>query len=175
MDKMSSSDRSRVMSRNKGEDTGPELSLRRAIFAEGFRYRLHVKELPGSPDLVFPKFQAVIQIHGCYWHAHDCGRFNWPATNAEFWRNKLEKNRERDLKNLERINQLGWRQMTVWECAFRRGSEYAPSEVVEMVVGWLKNGSGNKVIPQDSDAISWGKLRHKKRPTDSELPPDLYS
>lgn len=147
MDKMSSMDRSRVMSRNRAKDTGPELSLRKAVFARGFRYRLYVKNLPGSPDLVFPKYKAVIQIHGCYWHAHDCERFSWPATNAEKWRKKFDRNRERDNENLKKINQLGWRQMTVWECAFREGSDYSSQKIVETVCNWLQSGTDNLELP----------------------------
>src|SRR5688500_15794308 len=86
------------MSRVRGKDTKPEMLLRRGLHACGLRYRLHPKDVPGRPDLVFPRHGAVILVHGCFWHGHDCPLFKWPATRAEFWRKKIEGNRARDAR-----------------------------------------------------------------------------
>lgn len=111
--------RRRNMSRNSGRDTKPELILRRGLHARGLRFRLYRKDLPGKPDLVFPKHRAVIQVHGCFWHGHDCPMFKWPTTRAEFWKEKIGGNRRRDLGTLEALHVRGWRVLVVWECALR--------------------------------------------------------
>ena len=107
------------MSRVRGRDTKPEMVIRRGLHARGLRFRLHCKDLPGRPDLVFPKYRAVIFVHGCFWHAHDCPMFRWPQTRKEFWRGKISKNLERDMIALSRLEDQGWRVLTVWECALK--------------------------------------------------------
>jgi DNA mismatch endonuclease (patch repair protein) len=111
------------MSRIRGKNTKPELVLRRALHRAGFRYRLHVKDLPGKPDLVFPSRRAVIFVHGCYWHRHSC-RFGKvrAKTNAEFWETKLHGNVLRDRRHRAAIQKLGWRVLVVWECELRSDS-----------------------------------------------------
>ncbi len=102
----------------KSKDTTPELHLRRALHALGFRYRLNVKDLPGKPDLVFPKHKVALFVHGCFWHGHECKRGRRvPKSNTEYWRDKIGKNRIRDRKNKKALEALGWRVLTVWECA----------------------------------------------------------
>ena len=114
--------RSRMMSNIRGKDTKPELILRRALHARGLRYRLHVKDLPGKPDLVFPKFRAVVFVHGCFWHRHPgCAKATTPATRVEFWQEKFRANVLRDQKNSERLTETGWRICTVWECELTNG------------------------------------------------------
>jgi DNA mismatch endonuclease (patch repair protein) len=117
VDVHSKATRSYNMSRIKGKNTAPEILLRRALHRAGFRYRLHVKELPGKPDLVFPSRKAVIFIHGCYWHRHRCryGRVR-AKTNAAFWETKIHGNVERDRKHVGALRRAGWRVLTVWEC-----------------------------------------------------------
>lgn len=112
--------RSEIMSRIRSKDTRPEMIVRRLLHKEGFRYRLHVAELPGKPDLVFVRQKKVIFIHGCFWHMHECrGQARVPKTNVEFWAAKLRKNKERDDKNLRELRQLGWSYLIIWECELR--------------------------------------------------------
>lgn len=109
--------RSEVMRAVKGKDTGPELKLRKALFALGYRYRLNAKDLPGKPDLVFPKHRTVIFVHGCFWHGHRCKRgARVPKSNRAYWTKKIAGNKARDKKNRKALEALGWRVITVWEC-----------------------------------------------------------
>lgn len=117
MDRMTPEQRHRCMSHIRSRDTGPEWAVRRLIFAMGFRYRLHVKTLPGKPDIVLPRHRKVIFVHGCFWHAHGCrsGR-RMPATHTKFWKAKFENNVRRDQAALRRLWQAGWQTLVVWEC-----------------------------------------------------------
>lgn len=117
------------MSRIRGGDTKPELMIRRGLHARGLRYRLHVRMLPGRPDLVFARHGAVILVHGCFWHGHDCQLFRMPGTRAEFWRSKIDTNRERDTKVHAALLATGWRVLTVWECSLK-GKRKWPFELV---------------------------------------------
>lgn len=105
------------------KETKPEMRLRKALHWMGFRYRLHDKKLPGSPDLVFPKYKAVIFVHGCFWHRHGCKQTTTPATRKDFWRAKFDANAERDKKNVSDLESAGWRVMTVWECELKNADE----------------------------------------------------
>lgn len=109
--------RSRNMSAIRGKDTRPEMIVRRIAHRLGCRYRLHRRDLPGAPDLVFPRLRKVVNVHGCYWHMHDCryGRVV-PRTNPEFWQTKREGNVARDCRNLAELHRLGWDVLTLWEC-----------------------------------------------------------
>lgn len=118
-DVVSSEVRSRMMSGIKGKDTKPELTIRRGLHARGFRYRLHDRKLPGRPDLVFPKYRAVIFVHGCFWHGHDCHLFKWPKTRRAFWQKKILDNKARDQKRVTALEAAGWKAIEVWECAIR--------------------------------------------------------
>lgn len=110
--------RSRMMSSIRGKDTTPELVLRKALHVRGFRYRLNARDLPGSPDIVLPKWGAVLFVHGCYWHRHHgCPKATMPSSNVAFWREKFAQNVERDRRNLADLLGLGWRVGIVWECA----------------------------------------------------------
>lgn len=108
--------RSRNMAAIKGKDTKPEMLVRRALHRAGFRYRLHVRELPGRPDIVLPKYRLVIFVHGCFWHHHRCPAFVWPKTRAAFWREKIEGNAKRDRKVRAALRASGWTPIVVWEC-----------------------------------------------------------
>jgi len=109
--------RSEVMSKIGSKDTKPELIFRKALFIEGYRYRTHVKELPGKPDIVLPKYKTVIFVHGCFWHYHEnCPEGRIPDTNSKFWKNKLIKNIERDKKHQKELEDMGWNVIVVWEC-----------------------------------------------------------
>jgi DNA mismatch endonuclease (patch repair protein) len=109
--------RSYNMSRIKGKDTKPEMLVRRFLHARGFRYRLHVKNLPGKPDIVLPKYKTVIFVHGCFWHGHQgCKFFVVPKTRTDWWLNKINGNVENDKKAFKALDELGWKVIEVWEC-----------------------------------------------------------
>lgn len=127
--------RSRLMAGVRSKNTKPELLLRRALHARGLRYRLHGAKLPGKPDLVFAKYQAVVFVHGCFWHRHSNCRFaTTPSTRSEFWTKKFSANIERDKRNVAALLENGWRIATVWECALK-GRDV--SRVAELVAHWL--------------------------------------
>ena len=123
-DVMSPEDRSRVMSRIRGKDTNPEMCVRRLVHSFGYRYRLHVRDVPGCPDLVFPSRRKVIFVHGCFWHRHGCrkGR-SMPSTRSGFWTEKLAKNVERDRRVRRKLRRMGWAVHVVWECQVRDSEE----------------------------------------------------
>ena len=113
--------RSYNMSRVKGKDTKPEMVVRRFLHAEGFRYRLHVKDLPGKPDLVFPKYKTVVFIHGCFWHGHEgCKYFVVPKTNTQWWQDKIEGTKQRDDKNYQKLREAGWNVIVLFECELKK-------------------------------------------------------
>lgn len=127
--------RSEMMSRIGPRDTVPELAIRQALHRLGYRFRLHRQDLPGKPDIVLPKHRAAIFVHGCFWHGHTgCNAFRWPKTNEEFWREKIVRNMVRDAEATSRLNAMGWRVLTVWECVTK------PKEVentVYKIALWL--------------------------------------
>lgn len=133
----SAATRSRNMAAIRGKDTKPELTLRRALFVRGFRYRLHERKLPGRPDLVLPKYRAVVFLHGCFFHGHECPTFRWPETRKDFWHLKISGNRARDRLTDAKLRGAGWRVLTVWECALRGRSRIPLSELVRLVETWL--------------------------------------
>lgn len=105
------------MSRIKGKDTHPEMMVRKFLFSHGFRYRLHAKNLPGKPDIVLAKYKTVIFIHGCFWHGHEgCKYFVVPKTRTDWWLSKIEGNRNKDIENRNKLEQQGWKVITVFEC-----------------------------------------------------------
>ncbi len=108
------------MSRVRAKDTKPELTVRSIVHAMGFRYRLHVRELPGNPDMVFPKRGKIIFVHGCFWHRHGkCKNTRWPKSRLDFWQPKLEANHARDAANRRALRKLGWEVLVVWECQLK--------------------------------------------------------
>ena len=123
--------RSYNMSRIAGKDTKPEELVRKYLFSKGFRYRKNVRKLPGTPDLVLPKYRTVIFVNGCFWHKHDgCKYFKWPKTNAEFWREKIETNIIRDSQQYAELKQLGYKVLIVWECQLK-------GEIKEEILNYL--------------------------------------
>lgn len=116
-DSLSASDRSIRMSLIRSKDTKPELVVRKAVWAAGFRYRLHGRGLPGKPDLVFTGLGTVVFVHGCYWHGHACQRGRIPKQNSGFWREKFAANQARDKRNVRQLRNAGWSVITVWECS----------------------------------------------------------
>lgn len=129
--------RSRMMAAIKGTNTKPEILVRRALHAAGFRFRLHVKNLPGKPDIVLPKYRTAIFVHGCFWHGHDCKNFRLPKTRTTFWRTKIRGNKKRDDEALELLKSSGWRVATIWECAISRGARKKDAKIAEKCAKWI--------------------------------------
>ena len=122
-DSVSPEVRSRVMSRVRSRNTSPELYVRRTVWAAGFRYRLHVKKLPGKPDMVLAKYCLVVFVHGCFWHHHGCAKDRRPASNREYWDRKLDGNADRDARHRSQLQEMGWTVVTIWECSLESGAE----------------------------------------------------
>jgi DNA mismatch endonuclease (patch repair protein) len=117
MDTLTRAERSERMSRVRSKNTKPEMAVRRLIHRMGFRYRLHARDLPGNPDMVFPKRRKIIFVHGCFWHRHGkCALTRWPKSKLDFWKPKLEENHRRDDKNRRALRRMGYEVMVVWEC-----------------------------------------------------------
>ena len=118
-DNLSKEIRSKNMSHIRSSNSTPEMIVRKYLFSKGFRYRKNVRNLPGCPDIVLPKYHTVIFVNGCFWHKHNCGRFVWPSSNVEYWIPKINRNIERDKENYEKLAALGWNVLIVWECELK--------------------------------------------------------
>ncbi|MFZ5733855.1 MAG: very short patch repair endonuclease [Pseudomonadota bacterium] len=129
--------RSRMMSGIRGKNTKPEMIVRKGLHARGFRYILHDKRLPGKPDLVLPKYRAVIFVHGCFWHGHNCHLFKWPKTRKDFWRQKIERNRFNDKKAAMALSAVDWRIGVVWECAVRSKNPEDLTAIIQSLTSWI--------------------------------------
>ena len=128
--------RSYNMSRIKGKNTKPEAIVRKYLFSRGFRYRKNDKRLPGTPDVVLPKYRTVIFVNGCFWHGHEgCKYFVLPASNTDFWKQKIEANNERDIRKSKELRQLGWKVITIWECEIRHNKDVSLNKLVEQITG----------------------------------------
>lgn len=125
--------RSALMARIGGKNTAPEILVRRLAHGLGYRFRLHRRDLPGSPDLVFPRLRKIVLVHGCYWHGHGCKIGRLPKSNVGFWADKIAKNRARDARNLADLRQLGWQTLVVWQCETRRRE--ALGKILERFLG----------------------------------------
>ena len=112
--------RSKNMSHIRSTNSKPEEIVRKYLFSKGFRYRKNDKSLPGCPDLVLTKYHTLIFVHGCFWHKHNCGRFVWPASNTEYWTQKINRNLERDKENYKKLTETGWKVLAVWECELKK-------------------------------------------------------
>lgn len=130
----------------RGSNTKPELQVRRALHAAGLRYRLYVKDLPGRPDLVLPRWRAAIFINGCFWHQHDCHLFKWPATRREFWQDKIGRNVANDSKAIIALRDAGWRVATVWECALKGRMRPDFSEAMQRLAAWVRSDEPSLMI-----------------------------
>ena len=138
--------RSRMMSGIRGKNTKPELIVRSLLHKQGFRFRLYRKDLPGTPDLVLPKYRAVIFIHGCFWHGHDCSFFKLPASRTDFWQKKIQGNQLRDTRCLQELKEMGWRSLVIWACAIRGKSSSSMNGLVECIGNWLSKGADSMSI-----------------------------
>lgn len=123
----------------RGADTKPEIIVRLGLHARGFRYRLHDRQLPGRPDLVLPRYRAVIFVNGCFWHGHECALFRWPKTRPDFWKAKIDGNVARDRRNHLALSAQGWRVATVWECALKGRNRLDSSELIDSLAAWLSS------------------------------------
>jgi len=130
----------------RGRHTKPELLVRKAMHAAGLRYRLHARYLPGRPDLVFPRHHAVIFVHGCFWHRHDCHLFKWPRTRQDFWREKIGRNVINDEKAVAAASRTGWRVAIVWECALKGRTKLDESEAMQRLAAWVRSDDPMIVI-----------------------------
>lgn len=136
VDVMSPTARSSLMSRIRAKNTRPEMMVRKQLWARGFRFRLHAKDLAGKPDLVLPKWKALVFVHGCFWHRHEgCPFFRLPKTRADFWDGKLYANRQRDLAAIDALLDVGWRVAVVWGCAVRIDE----AETSGQLAKWLRS------------------------------------
>lgn len=111
--------RSRIMSLIRSKDTKPEMVVRRLVHSLGYRYRLHARDLPGTPDLVFPRLRKIINVSGCFWHMHQCRRFSLPVSRREYWTARLTRNRQRDRRTRAALRRSGWEVLTIWQCQLR--------------------------------------------------------
>ena len=152
-DSVSPEVRSRMMAGIKCRNTRPEKAVRSAIHKRGFRFRLYCGHLPGTPDLVFPKYRAVIFVHGCFWHGHDCHLFRWPKTREEFWHSKIRSNMERDKNQFRSLVTSGWRVATIWECALKGRARISIDEITDRCTAWLKS-DGNQLELNGDDTRS---------------------
>lgn len=119
-DIFSTSKRSEIMSRIKSANTKPEILVRKFLFANGLRFRINDKSLPGSPDIKLSKFKCLVFINGCFWHGHSCRLNGIPKTNASFWNEKIKKNQHRDIINSDRLSKMGWKVIVIWECELKK-------------------------------------------------------
>lgn len=142
-DIMTPEQRHKCMAAIKGKDTKPEMLVRRYLHACGFRYSLHCKKLPGSPDLVFRSLRTVIFIHGCFWHGHEkCKYYRLPKSNTEFWRDKVEQNRQRDCAVIQKLESKGWRVFIIWECELKnKSTREATLRRISRELSYLRNNT----------------------------------
>lgn len=139
--------RSRMMAGIRGQDTKPEIAIRRLLFSKGYRFRLRRKDLPGRPDIVLPKYNAVIFVHGCFWHGHaQCNLFRMPKSKQEFWSKKISGNIVRDEIAIAKLLEDGWRVCTVWECALKGRNRLEEDKLINALVSWIQGKSVQKVI-----------------------------
>jgi len=131
--------RSMMMAGIRGKNTKPEIIIRKELHKAGFRFRIHDEKLPGKPDLILPKYKAVIFVNGCFWHGHNCHLFKWPSTNKDFWHEKISRTKERDREKLGALFESGWRVMIVWECALKGRERLLITQIFESIAAWLRS------------------------------------
>lgn len=129
------------MSGIRAKNTKPEIRIRQLLHKSGLRYQLHVCDLPGKPDIVLPRFNAVVFVHGCFWHGHRCHLFRWPSSRREFWRNKIIRNRRTDARAVRALALAGWRVAVIWECALKGRSRIPDEIITRRLTTWLRNSS----------------------------------
>lgn len=148
-DVFSKKKRSQIMSKIRAKDTKPEIWLRKELHRLGFRYRLHDTKLPGKPDLKLAKYNAVILIHGCFWHGHNCRLFRMPKTNKDYWNKKILNNKKRDDINREELHEKKWRILIMWECAIKGPEKKQKDHLISEIIQWLHSNQYYKEITGD--------------------------
>ncbi|MFM7011408.1 MAG: very short patch repair endonuclease [Betaproteobacteria bacterium] len=138
VDVVDSATRSRMMSGIRGRNTKPEILIRSLLHRQGFRFRLHVRDMPGKPDIVLPRYRAVVFVHGCFWHGHNCPLFKLPGTRPDFWSEKIERNQNNDNRAKAALLADGWRVGVIWECALR-GAGKNIEGVAQSLAEWLRS------------------------------------
>ena len=138
---ISTATRSKIMASIPGKNTRPELIVRKSLHHKGFRYRIHEKRLPGTPDLSLPKYKVAIQINGCFWHGHSCPSFRPPQHRREYWQSKIEMNKTRDRKNNKTLLNMGWRLMVIWECAIQGPRRIDLDILMSIIENWILVGN----------------------------------
>ena len=161
------------MSRIRGRDTKPELVVRRWLWRQGFRYRLYVKSLPGRPDIVMRKWRTVILVNGCFWHGHDCNKRR-PSTNAQFWQEKIERNRERDKRNQELLQAAGWNVIVVWECQLTPKRRNDTLRDLDLALSHIVLNHAGKTAPY-TDADGDAESRIAAEPATGYAPIDVIA
>lgn len=141
MDIVSREKRSSMMSGIRSKDTKPEMIIRKALYARGYRYRLHSSKVQGKPDIIMRKYNAVIFIHGCFWHGHDCKLFRLPKTRTAFWENKIGTNQKRDREVISTLQKEGWRIAVIWECAMRGKGKMDFENMMDILTEWIESDS----------------------------------
>lgn len=153
-DRLTPEQRRLNMSRVRSKNTAPELLVRRALHARGYRYRLHHPDLPGRPDVVLPRHRTAVFVNGCFWHGHGCSIFRMPATRPDFWATKIAGNRMRDEAAREKLYNEGWRILDVWECALRGRHRLSPEMLAEELVGFLSGTCAKKDIAENPATLA---------------------
>ncbi|WP_325065417.1 very short patch repair endonuclease [Parerythrobacter jejuensis] len=145
--------RSHMMSRIGGKNTKPELLIRSGLHRRGYRYRLHDRTLPGRPDIVLAQWRTIIEVRGCFWHGHDCHLFRWPETRAQFWRDKIKANVQRDEKNRAAILGMGWRLAEVWECQLKGRMRRPLADVLDELSRFIEGANERCVVGPDKTVL----------------------
>lgn len=157
-DKLTKEQRHRCMAAIRGRDTKPELLVRHYLFAHGFRYRLNHPRLPGHPDIVLRKYRTVVFVNGCFWHGHEgCRYYRLPKTNADFWKKKIERNRERDMEEQRQLAAMGWHSITVWECQLKPAVRQQTLESLAYTLNriYLEDRSARRyIVPDESETMA---------------------
>jgi DNA mismatch endonuclease (patch repair protein) len=140
-DIVASTVRSRMMSGIRGTNTRPEIVVRHGLHRCGFRYRLHASGLPGKPDIVLTRWHTVVLVNGCFWHGHDCHLFRWPGSRKDFWKQKITRNRTRDVEVKDALAAAGWRVLVIWECALKGRARRPLDDVLGEASAWIRKGT----------------------------------